>query len=254
MKTEKQKLALLKINREKRLSTESWINKAERVHGSKYDYSATMYTTARAKLKIICPKHGEQEMLPHVHIRGYGCGKCGKEQINISNGNQLSQEEFLNRVNNIEGLSFEKTVYKTKRQNVIVTCKIHGDYETKAEMLLKGHGCRKCSSVNSKGELFIRNYLNCNKITFLEQVKFSDCISSSNRKLSFDFYIPFLNTCIEYDGKQHFQEVKYWGGKEGLEKRQLNDKIKTEFCKDKNINLLRITYLCDIEKVLKEKL
>jgi len=26
----------------------------------------------------------------------------------------------------------------------------------------------------------------------------------------FDFYLPDYNLCIEFDGIQHFEEVKYW--------------------------------------------
>ena len=96
----------------KKLSTEQWINIAKEVHGEKYDYTLTMYSTAKTKLKIICPIHGEQEMLPHHHIKGYGCGKCGREQINISNGKKLSQEQFLEKVSNLEGLDFSNSIYK----------------------------------------------------------------------------------------------------------------------------------------------
>ena len=31
----------------KRLSTEQWINLAKEVHGEKYDYTPTMYSTAK---------------------------------------------------------------------------------------------------------------------------------------------------------------------------------------------------------------
>ena len=43
----------------KKLSTEQWINLDKEVHGEKYDYTQTMYSTAKTKLKIICPIHGE---------------------------------------------------------------------------------------------------------------------------------------------------------------------------------------------------
>lgn len=246
MKTEKQKEALLKVNQNKRLTTKEWIEKAKAVHGDKYDYSITMYTTAKTKLKVVCPLHGEQEMLPHHHIQGHGCGKCGKEQINKTSGKQLTQEQFISRVSSIEGLSFEKTIYKSKRDSIIVTCKEHGDYETKAEMLLKGCGCPKCWG--SKGEKIIENWLIKSNIQFMTQATFEGCVNI--RRLKFDFFIPSKNLCIEYDGKQHFTEVEYWGGKEGLENRQLNDQIKTEFCKQKQINLLRLSYKDNIEEEL----
>lgn len=300
----------------KKLDKDTWIKKAKDIHGGKFDYSLTMYSKATVKLKIICPEHGVQEMLPHHHIKGYGCGKCGKKQINISSGKQLTQKEFLKRVENIKGLSFDKTVYKNKREKVIVTCKIHGDYETTAEILLKGCGCRKCNErgkwnlkkketfikqalekhnnlysyedvlykgcfdkikitcvkhgnfeqtpsthlngsgcprcKNSKGELLIYNYLNKNNFIFNTQKTFNNC--KDIRHLKFDFYLESLNVCVEYDGEQHFRPAKnnYWGGQKGYENRVKRDKIKTEFCQEKGINLLRITYQDNIENKLKE--
>jgi len=58
----------------------------------------------------------------------------------------------------------------------------------------------------------------------------------------FDFYLPNLNMCIEYDGIQHFKSVDFFGGDEEFKKRKLHDNIKTQYCKDVNIILLRISY------------
>ena len=234
----------------KKLSTEQWINLAKEVHGEKYDYTQTMYSTAKQKLKIICPIHGEQEMLPHHHIKGYGCGKCGKEQINISNGKQLTQEQFLNRISVLKGLSFNKTIYKNRRQNVIVTCNIHGDYTTKAEVLLKGCGCPKCKS--SKGEDAIEVWLMLNDIKYEQQKKFEGC--EYIKSLQFDFYLPEFNLCIEYDGKQHFQPIKFFGGIKAFKELIIKDEIKNRFCQENNISLLRISYRDNIIETLEKSI
>ena len=244
------KQKLLELNYSKRLNPESWISRAKNIHGDKFNYSQTKYINATTKLDIICPIHGLQTMLPHHHLQGYGCGKCGKEQINKSNGRQLSTESFIEKIKEFNlNLSFEKTIYKSKRSSLIVTCPIHGDYETKAEILLKGCGCPKCKS--SKGESKIREVLDIFNIKYLEQASFKECRADNNRRLLFDFYIPSINTCIEFDGKQHFEPVEYWGGQEGLERRKRSDEIKNKFCTDNNINLIRISYNEDIEERLK---
>ena len=136
----------------RKLTAENWIEKAKEIHGEKFNYDLTVYSTAKKKLIIICSIHGEQNMLPHHHINGYGCGKCGREMINVSNGKQLTQEKFIDRIKNIEGLSFEKTVYKNKRTKVIVTCIKHGDYETTAEVLLKGGWLQKMCLSRKKSQ------------------------------------------------------------------------------------------------------
>lgn len=132
----------------KKLTTEEAIENFKKVHGSTYDYSHVSYTTARNFVKIICPIHGEFEQQYHHHLAGRGCKKCGNKAININNGKAFSQEKFIEIITskNIPNLSFEKVVYKSKREDVIVTCSVHGDYTTKAEILLKGNGCKKCAS------------------------------------------------------------------------------------------------------------
>ena len=55
---------------------------------------------------------------------------------------------------------------------------------------------------------------------------------------------------IEYDGIQHFEPVKLFGGKDEFKKTQIKDKIKTEYCIKNNIQLIRISYLENIEELL----
>lgn len=244
-KTERQKQALLRVNRGKRLTSQQFIDKAKFIHGERYDYSLTEYVTAKQKLKIICSIHDIQEMLPHHHIKGYGCSKCGKEQINKSNGRQLTQQQFIDKVSGIQGLSFEKTIYTTKRSKVIVTCNIHDDYETTAEVLLKGCGCPKCKS--SRGEQVIKDILNKLNIEYETQKTYPGLIFK--RRLKFDFFIPLLNCCIEFDGEQHFRSIDYWGGDKSFKELQLKDHIKNEYCEINSIPLLRIKY--DNKNILK---
>ena len=59
----------------------TFIAKAQEVHGSKYDYTNTVYKGARKKLEIRCPKHGVFEQLAGHHLsRGQGCPQCSHHQ------------------------------------------------------------------------------------------------------------------------------------------------------------------------------
>ena len=60
--------------------------------------------------------------------------------------------------------------------------------------------------------------------------------------LNFDFYLEDLNTCIEFDGLQHFNSIDFFGGDKAFEIRKQNDKIKNEYCFLSNIRLIRISY------------
>lgn len=107
-----------------------------------------------------------------------------------------------------------------------------------------------CGCLNkSKGEIYIEKLLKENNISFVPQKRFEDC--KNKRTLPFDFYLPNNNICIEYDGSQHFYPVEYWGGKKRFDDTKTNDKIKNQYCKDNNINLIRIPYTMNKDDIYK---
>lgn len=57
-----------------------------------------------------------------------------------------------------------------------------------------------------------------------------------------------MNTCIEYDGKQHFKAVDFFGGEKGLIETQKRDKEKNNYCLKNGIYLFRIPYT-DFERI-----
>ena len=91
-----------------------------------------------------------------------------------------------------------------------------------------------------------------NNIIFVYQKTFSNC--KFKRNLVFDFYLPEQNICIEYDGAQHFKINKHFGGIESLKLQQKKDEIKNEYCKNNNINLIRIKYNENVENELNKKI
>lgn len=65
-------------------NTSEFIKKARRVHGDKYDYSLTRYTTCVDEIKIICKTHGLFNQRAADHIKGRGCRKCARYGFNTS--------------------------------------------------------------------------------------------------------------------------------------------------------------------------
>jgi len=61
----------------KNKTTEEFIIDARYIHGDRYDYSKSIYSTAKNKLDIICNKHGMFSITPTSHLSGSGCSKCG---------------------------------------------------------------------------------------------------------------------------------------------------------------------------------
>lgn len=100
------------------------------------------------------------------------------------------------------------------------------------------HRCKVCSE--SKAEKRIANYLNGKNIVFEREYKFNNC--RNVLLLPFDFAIFNNNNLIfviEYDGILHY---KANFGEESFQKLIINDQIKTKYCQDNGISLLRIPY------------
>jgi very-short-patch-repair endonuclease len=88
-------------------------------------------------------------------------------------------------------------------------------------------------------------------LQFERQYKFTDC-RGKRRPLPFDFAVirsGKIAVLIEWDGRQHFQPVKKFNGREGLLERKRNDRIKDEYCAKKGIPLLRIPYWLKSDQV-----
>ena len=127
-----------------------------------------------------------------------------------------------------------------------IICKDHGIFEQVPTSHLRGDGCLKCNK--SKGNNRILEYLNENNIEFIEEKTLTDCVNK--KKLPFDFYLPHKNILIEFDGKQHYEPIEYFGGINSLKSQIKRDLIKREYCENNNILLIIIRYDDDIYNIL----
>lgn len=89
------------INRKKNeITTENFIEKSNLIHKNIYDYSKTIYKTAKDKVKIICKKHGVFEMNPNNHLSGQGCRMCSKEL------NNFQKKHWIEKGKNRKGIFY----------------------------------------------------------------------------------------------------------------------------------------------------
>ena len=98
-----------------------------------------------------------------------------------------------------------------------------------------------CGCIKSKGEKKIISLLIKMQIPFITQKQFETCLSpETGRPLRFDFYLPEQHILIEYDGEQHFHEIR--NNRYGYEGIVARDNYKNQWCKENNIPLIRIPY------------
>jgi very-short-patch-repair endonuclease len=234
-----------KVNDKLRKKQEDYLKECNEVHFFKYDYSKTFYEKCNCYIKIICPNHGEFKIRADHHRRGQGCKLCAYEKS--SENQRKKQEIFIKEAKEIHDNKYDYSLVKyiNNYSKIIIICPIHGKFTIKPhDHIIHKMGCSNCNE--SKGEREIRKFLINNNIEFESQYRFENC--KNKNSLPFDFYLKNNKTCIEFDGKQHYEIIKYFGGEENFKKIKINDKIKNDFCKENKINLIRISYK-EINKV-----
>lgn len=222
-------------------TTNDFIKKAKDIHGNKYDYSKVEYKGNKIKTFIECSKHGIFKMKPNCHLNGYGCPRCS--------GRGKTTDDFIHEAKKIHNDEFDysKVEYVSTYKKIIIICKKHGEFKQTPNQHLNGGRCPKCSESN--GEKNVRLFLENNKIKFETQKRFKGCIDK--RPLPFDFYLPNYNLCIEFQGKQHFQPINYFGGNKKFKELIKRDLIKKKYCENNNIKLITIRFDENINKKLK---
>ena len=70
-------VCLFEHKRDSRLFTlNQFVEKANTVHNSFYDYSISEYESSYKKVNVICPNHGKFSVHANRHLQGGGCPKC----------------------------------------------------------------------------------------------------------------------------------------------------------------------------------
>ena len=136
----------------RRCTIEDFIKKAKAVHGDKYDYSKVEYKSARTKVTIICPDHGEFEQFPNNHLLGQGCLNCGR--ISMADNRRGSTEGFIKKAKEIHGDKYDygKVDYKGSKEAVCIICPDHGEFYQKSGDHISGRGCPRCGGTTKLTE------------------------------------------------------------------------------------------------------
>lgn len=242
--------ATIKNSNKKRKSHEDFIKEVYNLTQDEYSV-LDKYTLSNKKIRI---QHNSKKcnnykmsIIPDSFLRGTRCPRC---YGNI----KKTDIEFKKEVKEISNNTYKVLdIYKnstTKMKFKHLDC--GNEYYTNAKMFLRGRRCPYCKM--SSGESHIKIWLDKNKIQYIPQYKFKDCIYKA--PLLFDFYIKNLNLCIEYQGEQHYIAKDCFGGNPEFKKQQIRDKIKKKYCQNNNINLLEIHYkdFKNINKILNKEL
>lgn len=199
------------------------------------------YQGSNIKILHKCKKDNNQwYATPWSLLHRNGCPKCAKNA-------RYGHDEYVEKVTKINHNIKVVEQRINDCTKILHKCRKCGnEWKVSPTSILQGSGCPKCNQ--SRGEREIEEYLNKHNIEYVYQYTFDEC--KNVRPLPFDFYLPSINTCIEYDGEQHYKPINFFGGLNKFKKNQYNDSIKNQYCKDNNITLLRIKYDENAEKIL----
>lgn len=202
------------------------------------------------KLKLHCKNCGYdfERFTQHFIESPHMCPKCHPKMIKQT----ITLEEAQRRINNVYGENYLTILeYKGNNTKVDIKCeKCSNIFQSVPVSLWRQRlrGCPYCEKTKSLGECRIERYLRLNKIQFRTQERFLQC--KDKLCLPFDFYLPQLNTCIEFQGEQHYDKTNLLWSEELIN----HDNIKKQFCKEQGINLIEIPYydIDNLDKYLKE--
>lgn len=195
------------------------------------------YKNAKTPVEFTCDK-GHQIFMRWRNIKdvGNGCGVCSqqvktkttaqfeREMIEASDCQYVLVSEYINNYTKVDLLHLTcGEIYSVVPRN----------------FLSQGHRCG-CES-ESRGQKAMRDILQAKGFNFAEEVRFDQC--RYKNPLPFDFVVykednKTIDFIVEVDGEFHRKSIM---GSD-LKETQLRDAIKTRYCEENNIPLLRIEY------------
>ena len=215
--------------------------------------------------KLTVEEQAKNIMTPNgrSHVAWQCLCECGNRVVvrgdNLRNGHTTScgcvhkahsRRVGLARKSQLENKTFGKLTVKAdsgERDNkggIIWECECscgNTVYVSTSNLTRPSEATISCGCAKSKGEEKIITTLIQAQIPFITQKRFESCIfPETNRQLVFDFYLPEQNVLIEYDGEQHFHEVR--NDRYGYQGIVARDNFKNQWCKENNIRLIRIPY------------
>jgi len=178
------------------------------------------YINAKTKLQIKCPKGHEYNTLFNTFKRGHRCPYCaGLAKLDYDHIKSYIEEE---------GYQLLSDTYINCETKLLVKCPEGHNYNVNFHSFSGGSRCPVCNlKSQSKGENELQMFIESLSINIIRNDRSIIINPLTNKNLELDVWIPNLNKAIEYNGE-------YWHSFPNSIK---NDKIKSQQCKEKNIDL-----------------
>lgn len=188
----------------KKMTTDEFIEKANKIHNNKYTYEKTIYIKSHSYVTITCKKHGDFSQTSYSHLAGRGCKICGEESS--ASKQPSTKEEFIEKAKKIHNdkFDYENVNYVNAQTKVLIYCKKHkGTFEQTPDNHLNNN-CNICSQRGySKKAIAWLEY-----IVKKENIKIQHAENGKELRIDkklIDGFCKETNTCYEFYGN-------YWHG------------------------------------------
>ena len=258
-------------SRKKTLGADHYLKLMHRTHGDRYKYPCPA-DNRQAIIEIVCATHGSFFQEQGSHILGRDCPTCTNEHraetAKVTNAAGLQKAQVISRANRVENgrrswrklvasrdeeLDFSKAVYVDSIHPVEVSCKKAGHtFRPTPSRLKQGSCCPKCTSVSSKPEIEVRNFVTSLGFVLEER----DRKTLNGREL--DMICHDKQIAIEFCGTYWHSTLPYENRKDATKNNvRTMHYAKYKECADKGIRLITMfgdewgTKQAVVEKTLK---
>ena len=214
-----------------------FLERAREIHGYKYTYP-TLNEKVILSDKIDVEYNGvkyNQTVVKHL------MGRC-PEKISTRH----STEDFISKAIKVWGDKYDYSLVDYKNSLDPVKILYRGIvYEQRPTSHLEG----MAPEFRKNEESIIRDLMEQNDFKgireikdFLRKFKIEFLQNHMLDKTEFDFYLPSIRVCIEFDGIYHFQPIEELGGLKTYDRVRLEEKTKSDYCEDNYIDLVKIRH------------
>ena len=229
--------------------------------GEGYQYrEVEKITKLKDTVLVHCPNPSHQwhPMLVSLILQGCKCRECAGRHQPVEKRCADFIAKSKKKYKNDFDYSRVPSQYVNNDTPVEIRCMKHGNWfkVTPDTHLRKYGGCPICNY--SKGETSIYLWLEEHGIKY-EYNSYHLTHTNMFCKVGYlvpDFWLPDHNAIIEYNGEQHYEDIKHFRRDKNwcLEDQQERDRTLRDICRERGIKLIEISYeqYNDIPKILEK--
>lgn len=182
----------------------------KQIHGTRYDYSLSVFGNIDTPITIVCKTHGIFKQSPYAHLRGRGCLLCPK----LTHGLRSNVTDFIVKARQVHGevYDYSKSVYINSLKPLTILCLNHGEFRQTPGNHLSGNRCPSCTTTrySKKAIRWIEQYAYSHRLKNVQHAENGGEYRIPGTRFNVDGFHARSNTVFEFHGScYHGDPSKY---------------------------------------------